>query len=123
MDDLRVVVVEQRDVYGYFNSYGAAEKWAMENVPKDKEFRLQPLTVIFPLTCPAEGHGGTGPCIGGCCTTCCPTCNAKQTVCGHRVVASRSGLYDHLCGKHKDHLIHCSPAAVGYHDFVEYAHV
>lgn len=48
MSDLRVVVVGEQDVYGYFNSYGAAEAWALANVRGGK-FVIQPLTVLFPI--------------------------------------------------------------------------
>jgi hypothetical protein len=54
-DDVRVVVITRaklgftRDVYGFFNSYGAALQWADKNIPQSIGVDYKPLTVVAEL--------------------------------------------------------------------------
>lgn len=80
-DDLRVVVVTReergftRDVYGYFNSYGAAREWAEKNIPQRSGVDYQPVTVVTEQAKREE-------------SPLCATCNDKHMISQRGIVSA-----------------------------------
>jgi hypothetical protein len=52
-----------------------------------------------------------------------PKDTPSETACGHRIVASRSGLYDSPCPYTKDHAVHTDPNISSYHEWTPRATV